>query len=151
MGFGADDPFGNGIFQLESAVTAAPGTIVKYRGIFAELMKSWKRLTSRALAEFTAPHFDKYRAWCKVNHSLKTVYTESVVIKQILRRAKRCKLVLENPIEDIKLYKPKMEPKGGPGLEEIDHPGQQPREASCDACIARLHGRPIRAVVRGGR
>ncbi len=98
----------------------APKTLVKYRGIFAQFMEFLRTLDITRMTQFTAIHFDKFRAMRKTNHHAKTVYTEGVVIKQLFRWAKRRRLVLENPIEDIKLNKPRLEPKGGPSLHEID-------------------------------
>lgn len=48
------------------------------------------------------------------------MYTEGIVIKQFFRWAKKRKLILENPIEDCKLRKPKLVPKFGLSLGQID-------------------------------
>lgn len=98
----------------------APKTIVKYRGIFEQFLVFLRTLDVTRMMQFTAAHFDKYRAMRKAKRHAKTVYTESVVIKQLFGWAKRRKLILENPVDDIKLNKPKQEPKGGPSLQEID-------------------------------
>ena len=62
--------------------------------------------------------FDEYRAdRCKI-HAERTVYHESVVLKQFVRWCKQRKMLTNNPLEDHRIDKPKREPKGGPSLEQ---------------------------------
>jgi integrase len=48
------------------------------------------------------------------------MYTEGVVIKQFMKWARSRKLVAENPVAEFKLVKPALEPKEGPGLEQVE-------------------------------
>jgi len=95
-------------------------TIVKYRGIFGVLLSFLRESGVTRMGQFTAIHFDRFRAHRKQDHHLKTLYTEGIVIKQFFRWARRRKLVLNNPLDDIKLSKPKLVPKAGPTLEQIN-------------------------------
>jgi integrase len=98
----------------------APKTLTKYRGIFERFVAYLRTLDVTGMAQFAATHLDKYRALRKKTRHAKTVYTEGVVIKQLFRWAKRRKLIQENPVEDIQLAKPRLVPKGGPSLPQID-------------------------------
>jgi integrase len=95
-------------------------TIVKYRGIFDNLISFLIAQNVTRMGQFTALHFDRFRSHRRQDHQPKTLYTEGVVIKQFFRWARRRKIILENPVEDIKLSKPKRVPKGGPTREQID-------------------------------
>jgi integrase len=68
----------------------------------------------------TAGHFDRYRSERAALRHRKTVYCESVIIKQFLKWAKSRKLVAENPLADVKLDKPKLELHPGPSLEQVN-------------------------------
>jgi hypothetical protein len=46
-------------------------------------------------------------------HAERMVFHESIVVKQFLKWCKRRKLITRNPLEDYRLDKPKLEPKGG--------------------------------------
>lgn len=98
----------------------APKTIVKYRGIFDTVIEFLQPDRIVRMGQFTAVHFDRFRAHRRQDHSVKTVYTESIVVKQFFRWARRRKIILENPVEDFRLSKPRLEPKAGPTLEQID-------------------------------
>ena len=91
----------------------APKTIVKYRGIFDQFMEYLRTLDVTRMLQFTATHFDKYRALRKANRHAKTVYTEGVVIKQMFRWARRRKLILENPVERHQAQQAQTGAKGG--------------------------------------
>ncbi len=95
-------------------------TIVKYRGIFNTLLEFLREQGTTRMGQFTATHFDKFRTHRKQDHHLKTLYTEGIVVKQLFRWARKRKVILENPLEDIKLSKPKLVPKAGPTIEEIN-------------------------------
>lgn len=95
-------------------------TLVKYRGIFDALVSFLTAQGITRLSQFAAVHFDKFRAFRKADHHPKTLYTEGVVIKQLFRWARKRKLITENPLDDIKLCKPRQEPKGGPSLAQIN-------------------------------
>ncbi len=95
-------------------------TLVKYRGILQTLVQFLRELNVTQMTRFGAAHFDRFRAHRKKDHQLKTLYNEGVVVKQFCRWAKRRKIILENPLEEIKLSKPKLIPKAGPELNQIN-------------------------------
>lgn len=68
----------------------------------------------------TAGHFDEYRLERRLTRHPKTVYCESVVIMQMFKWAKLRRMLDDNPLFGIRLDKPKLEPKGGPSLEEVN-------------------------------
>jgi integrase len=95
-------------------------TIVKYRGVldlFIEYL-STQRIVN--IGQVTASHFDRFRLERRAIRHRKTVYSESVIIKQLLKWAKGRKLILENPLIDIRLEKPPLEPKLGRSLEQVN-------------------------------
>lgn len=95
-------------------------TLVKYRGILSTLVLFLEDQSVIRLSQVTTVVFDRFRAFRKADHHPKTMYTEGVVIKQFFRWAKSRRLMLDNPIADVKLRKPKLEPKAGPSLAQVD-------------------------------
>jgi integrase len=95
-------------------------TISKYRGIFDALLNFLREHGVTCMGQVTATHFDKFRAYHKQDHAVKSLYTDSIVVKQLFRWARKRKLIIENPLEDIKLSKPKPVPKPGPTLDQIN-------------------------------
>ena len=95
-------------------------TLVKYLGILKMLVQFLEARGITRMAQFTASHFDKYRAFRKIDRQAKTVHIEGIVIKQFFRWAKKRKIILVNPVEDIKLAIPKLMPKPGPSLDQIN-------------------------------
>jgi integrase len=98
----------------------APKTLVKYRGILATLKTFLATRGVTRLHQFTATHFDHFRAERKKERHVKTMYTEGVVVKQYLKWCKSRKLLRDNPIADFKLVKPPLAPKDGPSLRQIN-------------------------------
>lgn len=98
----------------------APKTMVKYRGIFNTFTEFLHELGITRMAQFTALHFDRFRAHRGQDHRPKTLYTEGTIVKQLFRWAKRRKLIIENPVGEISLAKPKLMPKAGPTREQLD-------------------------------
>ena len=96
-------------------------TIVRYAGElnnFHDLMAS---LQVGRLAQITPSLFDKFRAHCKqLGHGPRTMFHESVVVKQWLKWCHRRRLVAENSLADYKLTKPLLEPRDGPSLAQVD-------------------------------
>ena len=72
------------------------------------------------LSQVTASHFDAWRVERRAARHAKTVYTESVVVKQLFKWAKTRKLVLDDPLAGIRLNKPPMVPKTGPGIDQVE-------------------------------
>jgi integrase len=95
-------------------------TLVKYRGILDTPVAFLEGHRAARLGQFTASLFDRFRTHRAGGLRPKTLYTEGVVIKQFLRWAKSRRLIGENPIADVKLSKPALEPKGGPDLCQVD-------------------------------
>ena len=95
-------------------------TLVKYRGVFDLFLAYLERQRVTRLGQVTAGHFDRYRAERKETRHQKTIYCEGVIIKQLFKWAKSRKLIAENPLSEIKLNKPPMEPKAGPSLEQLN-------------------------------
>jgi integrase len=95
-------------------------TITKYRGVLACFVQFLAKHRVVNLGQVTACHFDRFRSERKATRHRKTVYGESVIIKQIFKWAKTRKLIAENPLADIRLEKPPLEPKLGPSLEQVD-------------------------------
>lgn len=98
----------------------ASKTLVKYRGILDTLVSFLSAQHIFRMPQFTAGHFDKFRAFRKIDHRAKTMYTEGIVIKQFFRWGKKRKMILENPLEEIKFVKPRLEPKQGPTLVDLN-------------------------------
>jgi integrase len=95
-------------------------TQVKYRGILTVFQNFLAKQRVMRLRQFSATHFDRFRAERKQDHHPKSLYCESVVIKQFLKWCKSRKLIRENPIAEFKLVKPPLVPKDGPSLRQID-------------------------------
>lgn len=95
-------------------------TIVKYRGVFDLFMAYLDRHRVTRLGQVTPVHFDRYRAERKETRHRKTIYCEGVIIKQLFKWARTRKLIADNPLADVRLDKPPLEPKEGPSLEQVN-------------------------------
>lgn len=95
-------------------------TVVKYRGVFDLFVEYLERNKVTKLTQVTAAHFDRYRGERKKTKHPKTVYCEGVIIKQLFKWARSRKLIADNPLADIKLNKPTLEPKSGPSLAQVN-------------------------------
>ncbi|MDB5311566.1 MAG: Phage integrase, partial [Gemmataceae bacterium] len=95
-------------------------TVVKYRGVFDRFVAYLDRHRVTRLGQVTAGHFDWYRAERKESRHRKTIYCEGVIIKQLLKWAKSRKLIADNPLADVRLDKPPLEPKEGPSLDQLN-------------------------------
>ncbi|HVK07872.1 MAG TPA: site-specific integrase, partial [Gemmataceae bacterium] len=102
------------------AESRARKTIVKYRGVFDLFVDYLARHRVTRLSQVTAAHFDRYRAERKETKHQKTVYCDGVIIKQIFKWARTRKLIIDNPLADITLNKPPLEPKAGPSLTQVN-------------------------------
>lgn len=99
----------------------APKTLTKYEGVFQNWNEFLEGQRIRRLDSVTLRHFDLFREKRKAEgRHLKTLYTEGSIIKQLFRWAKTRKLVLNNPLEELILSKPILNPKAGPSLEQIN-------------------------------
>ena len=99
----------------------SPKTLIKYRGIYHVFLGFLQSRGIRGLNRVTVGQFDSFRA---KRHSdgahLKTRYTEGVIIKQLLRWAKSRRLISDNPLDAIKLEKPRLEPRPGPSISQVN-------------------------------
>ncbi|HVK08499.1 MAG TPA: site-specific integrase [Gemmataceae bacterium] len=95
-------------------------TLTKYTGVLNAFVVFLTQLRITRLAKVGARHFDQYRALRAATRHRKTVYVESVVLKQLFRWAKSRRYLTDNPLADIKLGKPVAEPKGGPSLDQVN-------------------------------
>ena len=95
-------------------------TITKYRGILTRFIEFLAKQHVTNIGQVTASHFDRFRSERKAIWHRKTLYNGSVIVKQIFKWAKSRKLIAENPLADIRLEKPPLEPKLGPSLEQVD-------------------------------
>jgi hypothetical protein len=87
-------------------------TRIKYRGI--KLVNFLADHDVTRLAQFTATHFDRFRAGRIQEVHGKTLYIESVVTKQFFKWCRSRELIADSPIAEAKLDKPPVEPKDGP-------------------------------------
>jgi len=95
-------------------------TLVKYEGIFKVFLAFLYEHRVSKLTQFTTACFDKFRAFRAKDHQKKTLYVESVVIKQFFKWCRSRKLIAENPISEVKLTKPMLVPKQGPNLPQMN-------------------------------
>ncbi len=72
------------------------------------------------LHQVTASLFDAWRAERRAIRHAKTVYTESVIVKQLFKWSKTRKLVADDPLVGISLNKPTSEPKAGPSFDQVN-------------------------------
>jgi len=99
----------------------APRTLIKYTGVFAVFVDFLAGQGVTRLAQVAAAHYDRFRAERKrAGRHIKTMYTEGVIVKQMFRWAKTRRLIAENPLADIRVSKPPLEPRGGPDLAAIN-------------------------------
>ncbi|MGL4465336.1 MAG: tyrosine-type recombinase/integrase [Planctomycetia bacterium] len=95
-------------------------TIVKYRGVLDLFLKYLESCRVVRLAQTTAGHFDRYRAARRKIRHRKTVYCEGVIVKQFFKWARSRKMIVDDPLVDVRLEKPPLEPKEGPSLAQVD-------------------------------
>ncbi len=98
----------------------AKKTLAKYTGILTIFIAFLAEHRITRLTKFNAVWFDKFRAFRAPNVRARTLYGTSNEVKQFFKWCRSRKLIAENPIADYKLAKPIMEPKEGPGLEQVD-------------------------------
>jgi integrase len=95
-------------------------TLVKYEStlnLFVTFLGE-RRVTK--IAQFTEAHFDQFRAVRLSGHHPKTVYCESINIKQLMKWAKKRKIMKEAPVVDYEVEKPPHEQHACPTLELVN-------------------------------
>ena len=95
-------------------------TIVRYQGELEAFRDFCHARRFYRLSQITVLLFDEFRADRRQIHVERTVFHESVVVKQWIKWGKTRKLLPNNPLEDYRLEKPRPQPKGGPSLEQVN-------------------------------
>ena len=95
-------------------------TVVKYLGVFALFIAYLATHRVTRMDQVTAGHFDRFRLERKATRHRKTVYCEAVIVKQLFKWARSRKLIADDPLADIRLDKPPLEPKEGPSLAQVN-------------------------------
>ena len=94
-------------------------TMVKYKTTLDLLVAFLAEQRVTKLGQFTDAHFDKFRAARLVDHHPKTVYCESVIVKQLMKWARKRKLIRENPLAEYEVEKPPHEEGACPSLNQV--------------------------------
>jgi integrase len=104
----------------------AASTIKRYRGELHGFRDFQEEHHAGLLTKITPALFDEFRALRKKGTTTKkpieasTLNHEGVVIKQFLKWCRSRKFVMQHPLEDYDLEKPKREPKAGPSLDQVN-------------------------------
>jgi integrase len=72
------------------------------------------------LSQLATRHLDLYRAERAAVRHRKTLYVEGVILKQWTKWCTSRRFVASNPLAEVKLVKPMLEPKGGPTLDQVN-------------------------------
>lgn len=97
----------------------ASKTIVRYRGELFGFRDFCHTEGVKRLTQIAPALFDRFRAEMKAKHKPKTLYHESMVIKQFLNWCRTRRLIAENPLAEYRLEEPVQQPKPAPRLEEV--------------------------------
>ena len=81
------------------------------------------------LGQVTAGHFDRYRAERQGDQAPEDRVLRRVILKQLFKWARSRKLIADNPLADVRLDKPPLEPKEGPAWPGGPAPGGRRRAA----------------------
>ena len=95
-------------------------TIVRYQGELDTFCDFCEGQHVLRLGQITMLLFDEYRADRREIHAERTVFHESVVVKQFIKWCKQRRMLSNNPLEDYRLEKPKQHSKGGPSLDQVN-------------------------------
>lgn len=98
----------------------AAKTTVKYAGVFRVFVAFLAARRVTKLHQVTAGMFDAWRAERRAVRHPKTVYSESVIVKQLFKWAKGRKLLPDDPVAGVGLNKPPSEPKAGPSVDQVN-------------------------------
>ena len=101
-------------------IDRARKTTVKYCGILTCFITFLAAQKITRLERVTGRHLDLFRAHRMISRHPKTVYTESVVIKQFFKWARDRKLLVENPLADLRFKKPHRDSKPAPNLNDVN-------------------------------
>jgi integrase len=95
-------------------------TTVKYQGVLNAFAKFLAGHRVTKLSQLATRHLDLYRAERAAVRHRKTLYVEGVILKQWTKWCMSRRLVASNPLAEVKLVKPMLEPKGGPTLDQVN-------------------------------
>ena len=96
----------------------APTTRRRYRNLLSTLQKFLAELKVTKLHQFTASHFDRFRAG-RSHHHPATQRSDGVMIKHFFDWCSKRRLMRESPIRDVKIPLPPFQPKEGPSIEQL--------------------------------
>lgn len=98
-----------------------PKTLMKYGGIFCRLSQIAEESGARTIDQITITFIDKYRhARVTAEVSAKTIYNETIVIRQLVNFAKTRGLMSSDPLAGLKLSEPKPTPQPCFAREEVE-------------------------------
>jgi site-specific recombinase XerD len=110
-----------------------PKTLVKYRGIVKRLSQVAEDNDKSAVNQITISFLDKYRhARVTAGVSAKTIYNETIVIRQLVNFAKTRGLMSGDPLAGLKLSEPKPTPQPcftRDEVEQILRASQEPQQS----------------------
>jgi integrase len=96
-------------------------TLVRYRGELYALRDFCESHHVTRLSQINISLFDRYRAYRKDTPlGPRSMFHEGVVIKQWLKWCTQRKWLVEHPLSDYKLSKPRLERRGGPSWEQVE-------------------------------
>ncbi len=85
-----------------------PKTMTKYTGILQRLVSLCTELGARDMSQLTLRVVDEYRARrVAAGRAPKTVYTETVVVRQLVNYALSRGMIAEDPLKGLRLRKPR--------------------------------------------
>ncbi len=98
-----------------------PKTLVKYRGIFTRLCQIAEENYIQSVEQITVSFIDRYRhARVQAGVSAKTVYNETVVVRQVVNFAKSRGMLSGDPLNGLKISEPKPTPQPCFTREEVE-------------------------------
>ncbi len=106
---------------IESLVTdkRARKTLVRYRGVLTKLLEFSQEKKRRLLKQITASLFDQFRSERSSKVSARTLYHEGTICKTFLYWCVSRGLLKQNPLEKVKLNKPKPRLRPSPSLQDV--------------------------------
>lgn len=85
-----------------------PKTLTKYANVYGRLVALCKELRIRDISRLNLAVIDEYRERrVKEGRAPKTVYTETVVIRQLVNHAISRQMIADDPLKGLRLRKPK--------------------------------------------
>lgn len=94
-------------------------TVVRYLGILTKLCEFSEKKKKRLLKQITATLFDQFRAVRNSEVSTRTLYHEGTICKTFLYWCVSRGLLKQNPLEKVKLNKPKPRLRPSPSLQDV--------------------------------